>query len=112
VFAAYPGAGIVNQAFVITGKIFTGAPEFDMPLPVEIYEHMNIFMREVPSDIVIIGFCCRRIYFDCGILAAPAAAAAAGGLEDSLIFFHELNSFPSQYEYVCRSRVIIISFEG
>lgn len=53
---AYPGSDLVNEAFVFRSEIFAGAPEFYMPLPVMIDKNMNIFMRQVPSYIVIISF--------------------------------------------------------
>jgi hypothetical protein len=55
-FPAYSRTGIVYQAPVVAGKVLAGGPEFEMPVPFMIDKYIHIFMREVPADIVIIGF--------------------------------------------------------
>ncbi len=53
---AYSRTGIVNQAFVVAGKVLAGSSEFEMPVPFMIDKYVDVFMREVPADIVIVSF--------------------------------------------------------
>jgi len=55
VVAAYMGPYIVDGAAVIRPQVFAGAPEFNVPFPVMIDKDMNVPVRQIPPDVVVIG---------------------------------------------------------
>jgi hypothetical protein len=68
--SAYLRTILVRAAAAVRKKTFARGRELEIPGTVILDKHFDIFVKQIPADIVVILFRCRLVYFKSDMFAA------------------------------------------
>jgi hypothetical protein len=80
IFPAYDRTFIVNSAAMVALQMATAGRHFEHPIVVEVYSHLDIFVHQIPAEVIEVGLRGGPVDLLGDVAAAEAVAEVTTGL--------------------------------